>query len=513
MADDVERGERRRLFKGIPDQLDGVDQENILTLLATNDEFCKIVVSNVALDLWSNEYMREIAVQCKNYIHEYGKAPGVNHLRDLLEAVLNPSDKNDGKAKAKAELVGGILDNIQRLVETGYNPEFVVNCLAKFVRKQELKKAVVAMYEAAESGNIHEADKAIDHYRSTSYTRFSPGLRLSTYVRSLDSDNRNQPAFALGIPPLDRYGIAPTKKELFMFMAPPKRGKTHFGIHCIKQALLNRQRVLAITLEVHPEIMAFRLLQSFFAMTRSEVDVQLPRIDKDSRGRARSISLEPAVNRIALSSKKGRQRLRQAFGLAKGGSVEEHVARVSRDLIIQGFPTGQLTVKELEAYMDSLVAYEKFQPDVVVLDYPDLMYVDPRNYRLNLGLLNKDLRGLAVERNFALVAMSQSNRASVSKRTITETDAAEDFSKVAISDVVLTYSQIPAEREMHVARIFVAAARNAPDKFAVHIAQSYDTGQFCTESFNVKSFAEYERMLPRAQRRDGVDDDVAEEDD
>lgn len=501
-----------RLFKGIPEQLDGVDQENILTLLATNDEFCKVVVSNVALDLWSNEFMREVAVQCKNYIQEYGKAPGVNHLRDLLASALDPEDKKDSKAAAKAELLGGILDNIERLVETGYNPEYVVNCLQKFVRKQELKKVVVSIYEAAESGNIEDADKAIDHYRQTSYTRFSPGLRLANYVRTIDSDKRNLPAFTLGIPSLDKLYIAPTKKELFMFMAPPKRGKTHFGIHCVKQALLQRQRVLLVTLEVHPEIMASRLLQSFFAMTRNEANVYAPKLERDSRGRVRAISLEPAVERLALTSKKGQTRLRRAFGLTKGGSVEEHVARVSRDLIIQGFPTGQLRMKDLEGYLDSLVAYEKFQPDVVVLDYPDLMYVDPRNYRLNLGLLNKDLRGMAVDRNFALVAMSQSNRASVSKRTITETDAAEDFSKVAISDVVLTYSQIPAEREMHVARIFVAAARNARDKFAVYIAQSYDTGQFCTESFEVKSFAEYERMLPRSARRDGVDEDDEDED-
>ena len=497
-----------REFKGIPERLDGVDQENVITLLATNDEFCKVVISNVPLDLYSNEYMREIAVQCKNYVHEYGKAPGVNHLRDLLEPALDPEDKSDSKATAKAELLGGILDNIERLVTNGYNPEFVLNRLQKFVRKQELKKAVVAMYEAAESGDVEDADKAIDHYRATSYTRFNPGLRLANFVSTID-DKRNQPAFMLGIPALDKVGIAPSKKELFMFMAPPKRGKTHFGIHCTKQALLQRQRVLLITLEVSPEIMAARLLQAFFAMTRNEAtNIRLPQLECDARGRVKSIRLEPTTDRLALHSRKGRERLRRAFGLVRGSPVEEHVARVSRDLVIQGFPTGQLRTKELEAYMDNLVAYEKFQPDVVVLDYPDLMYVDPRNYRLNLGLLNKDLRGLAVERNFALVAMSQSNRASVLKRTITETDAAEDFSKVAISDVVLTYSQIPAEREMQVARLFVAAARNAPDKFSVYIAQSYDTGQFCTEAFSVESFAAYEKMLPRPGRLpDGEDED------
>lgn len=508
----AERKERRQ-FKGIPEQLDGTDQENILTLLATNDEFCRLVVSNVPPDLWSNIYYRDIAIQCKNYITQYGKAPGVGHLRDLLQTVLEPEDKNDTKAAAKAELIGGAIDSIERLVRDGYNPEFVVNCLEKFVRKQELKKAVVAMYEASESGDIESADKAIDQYRQTSYTHFSSGLRLSSYVRTLGKDNRNQPAFTLGIPQLDRLNIAPTKKELFTFMAPPKRGKTHFGIHCAKQALLQRQRVLIVSLEVHPEIMAARLLQSFFAMTRTEADVQIPHLEKDRKGKLRSITLEPAANRLALNSKKGRERLRRAFGLTKGSSVEEHVARVSRDLIIQGFPTGQLKMKEFEAYLDSLVAYEKFQPDVVVLDYPDLMYVDPRNYRLNLGLLNKDLRGIAVDRNFALVAMSQSNRASVDKRTITERDVAEDFSKVAISDVVLTYSQIPAEREMHLARIFVAAARNAPDKFSVHIAQSYDTGQFCTESFNVESFSAYQRMLPRPNRRDDGGGEEDEDDD
>lgn len=497
-------------FKGIRDQLEGTLQENVLTLLAVNDEFCKLVIGYVPLDLYSNEYMRDIAVQAYNYIQEYGKAPGVTHLRDLLESTLEPADKKDAKAAAKAELTGGILDNIEALAQN-YNPEFVVNQLSKFIRQQELKKAVVAMYDAAESGDVEQAETVIDRFRSTTYTRFIPGLRLEEFVRVMDTDKRSQPCFQLGIPALDKQMLGPAKKELHMFMAPPKRGKTWWGLYCAKQALLQRQRVLVITLEVSAEIMASRVLQSFFSMSRGDVDeLMLPSITKDRRGQVQGITLDRVADRLALYSVKGRNKVRAAFGMNGSHKTEEakdQIGRVARNLMIQGFPTGQLKLKELEGYLDGLVAYEKFQPDVVVLDYPDLMYIDPRNYRLNVGLLNKDLRGLAVERNYALIAMSQSNRGSVNKRTVTETDAAEDFSKVAISDVVLTYSQIPAERELQVARLFVAAARNSRSKFTAYISQAYDIGQFCLESFDVASYAAYEKMLPKIRRNEQDDGD------
>jgi hypothetical protein len=65
---------------------------------------------------------------------------------------------------------------------------------------------------------------------------------------------------------------------------------------------------------------------------------------------------------------------------------------------------------------------------------------------------------------------------------VTGEHAAEDYSKIAISDAVITYNQTLSEKALGIARLFVTAGRNDEDKFNVIIKQSYPIGQFCLES-------------------------------
>jgi len=173
-------------------------------------------------------------------------------------------------------------------------------------------------------------------------------------------------------------------------------------------------------------------------------------------------------------------------------------------LVIRQFPTGALTVRELKAYLDSLEMSQRIVPDLLLVDYADLMSVGTRDYRHELSTLYKDLRGLAVERNIAVATASQANRESSGKKFITGRGVAEDFSKIATADVVITYNRTEAEMRLGTARLYVDKGRNEEDKFSVLIAQNYKTGQFCLGST---------RMMDRYWRalEQGVNDEVEEE--
>jgi len=142
----------------------------------------------------------------------------------------------------------------------------------------------------------------------------------------------------------------------------------------------------------------------------------------------------------------------------------------------------------LRGYLDSLEMSRRIVPDLLLVDYADLMSIGTRDYRHELGNLYKDLRGLAVSRNIAVATASQSNRSSLDAKIITGGSVAEDFSKIATSDVVLTYNRTEAERTIGTARLWVEKGRNDADKFTLLISQNYATGQFCISST---------RMMPR----------------
>lgn len=493
-------------FKGIPDNLYGSLQENVLCLAASSDQYCKLVLSNVPLPLYSNRVMRDLATQVYTFVQTYGKAPK-EHLVDLVE------DKLDGE---DGEMLHQILENIQAL-QNGFNELFVVNQLAKFVRQQHLKNTVVEIIEAAEKGDTELADDVMEKYHKTSFEQFSPGLKLREYAANLGRVDKVGTLVPLGIKELDQVELGPVRGELHLFMAPPKRGKSMWLIHVAKQSLLARNRTVYITLEVSPQIIAGRLMQSFFSMTRRETDKAIAgRFDVDSHGKLIGIHTEEIVDRLALTSPAGIAKIRKNFQARDepGKQKGTQIARISENLIIQGFPTGQLRLKELIAYLENLTTFHRFTPDVVILDMINLMHIDLKNYRLGLGMLAKELRGLAVDRNFALVTATPSNRASLTARTITELHTGEDISLMSIADVGLTYNQTEEERAMQVARLHVAVARNSPDKWSVCISQCYALGQFYTGSVSANQ-STLEKLLPRSRTRgmggDSDDDDDGQE--
>ena len=280
--------------------------------------------------------------------------------------------------------------------------------------------------------------------------------------------------YPCGVGPFDQHRIGPGRKELFLVIAPPKRGKSWWLIHLAKQALLARARVLHISLEMRREQVLLRYLQAFLGRGRYAAgSSRAPRLLKDTFGTV--IGLEQEV-------------LGELKGLSNGKGLLPDVVRGAQtlaqryDLRVLEYPPRSLTAVTLESALDRLARESRFVPDLVVVDYGDLMKVDASNYRLSVGDAFLQLRRIAVDRDLAVVTASQSNRESTRATLVTESDVAEDFSKIATADWSLTYSQTAAERVLGLARIFVAAGRDAQDKQTAVIAQSYARGQFCLDA-------------------------------
>jgi hypothetical protein len=261
--------------------------------------------------------------------------------------------------------------------------------------------------------------------------------------------------------------------------------------------MMQRWRGIYITLELSERLVGRRILQSLFGLkTQTDKTITYPKfvLDEETR-KLISIDMSERPDIISIEGYK-------TVG-AYAKRVEEQ--RMNSRLLIKGFPTGSLTVHGIEAYLTLLDNVQKFVPDFICLDYADLMKLDANNYRHSLGELYKDLRGLAVERNFSLITASQSNREGANAKLLRATDVAEDFSKIGTADCVLTYSSTMNESRRGLARLHVAAGRIAEDKFTVVVGQSYASGQFVVDSYGWHK--EYWTFVPKGDDEDGRGDD------
>lgn len=472
------------------DQLAGALQENTLSLLCVSDEHCQLVRHSVPVELFSTFLYRDVVSRVYDYIDKFKKAPKA-HLPDLVEDLL----KEKGQ---RGELVQALLENISDLSE-GLNEQYVVTQLEQFTRQQMLKLGVVEATKAIQDGNLEEAERVLERSMKDRLRMFDAGMDLEAAYKAIGEQEDNE-RILTGIQELDTYGYGPGRKELIVFMAPIKRGKTWWLVHLAKRGILQRWSVLYVTLEVDERIIGQRLLQAFFSMTKRETeDLQVPHFDLDD-GILKDIHLKQIKSRPSLSDAKQFSELGDKLKKLRG----------RKSLMIKQFPTGALTMGTLKAYLSSLESQSKFIPDLIIVDYPDLMKLDSENYRISLGALYKDLRGLAVERNCAVAVASQANREGSKVKTVGEQHAAEDYSKMATADSVISYGQTSAEKELKVARLFTVAGRNDRDKFSVLIAQAYEMGQFCLQS-RMLDQAYWVMMEKKRAKMEAADVDPTEE--
>ena len=446
-------------------------QEDLLILLCFDAQYARTLRQLLHADYFDLIYGRIVDVVFR-HIDQFNEPPG-----DALPTILEPLTKNGD------ELGNAILQTLKNLFASRHsvNAKFAITKLRSFVRRQILRNKIVEASEYLRGDTIDDdlLDKAEALLIGAMRQRvevFEPGIMLGdvdAVLRFLDKNDDD--VFPTGIKELDMRSAGPVRGGLHLFIAPAKAGKTHWLVHLGKYAYLHRKRVLHISLEMDERRVTGRYMQSMFSIGKRNEESVRADITADEKGRFLDAKFAKHRPLLHLSSD------------TIAGDIRERVERISPRLnrvVVKEFPTGQLTLNAMSAYLDLLADSTGFEPDLILLDYADLMRFTEttRDYRLALGNLYVQLRGLAVERGVAVATVTQASRNASRTGRVGAEDVAEDWSKIATADTVITYAATPAEREMGLARLSVVAGRNDADKFGVIISQNYASGQFVLSS-------------------------------
>lgn len=468
-------------------------QENLLTILVFDKERCKMVRGTVEPQLFGGFY-KDIVARVYDYIDEYKLPPG-EHIADLLE------DKLSSDNKREVNTYRDILDSLFEAKDS-INAEYVTNQLETFVKRQSLRSVAVDLAKALQKDtedSLEEAETLIRKANTVSLKVFDAGLRMSDFQRSLAFLDNNVTAYPTGIPEFDKRGFGPTRKEMLLYIADTKTGKTWCMIQLAKMALMSNLKTLHITLEMSEDKVAKRYIQTFFAISNRKETFVTKRFNKDKKGNI-DIEEKEVKPKLTFEDANIRKKLVKRMDPWKN--------RILDNIIIKQFPTGKLTVGQLEAYMDNLEITEKFVPDLLIVDYPDLMDLKVGNggqYRHALAEVYKNLRGVCVARNMALGVPTQANRAAAGAQFVGRKNVSEAYSKIADADVAITYSQTEMEKALGLARLSIVAGRNDADNITVVLSQNYGMGQYVVDSILMDS--DYWKLIEAEGGASSDDDD------
>jgi replicative DNA helicase len=453
------------------DTLGGALEQNILCALCWNDELASQIVFQLEARHFSTRHYQKIADVALGHYNRYKKPIGP-HLPDYLEDDIR---RSNGEL---FEFAIRDMQNIRGIIQV----DFVKQELSKWIELRELTRGVELASDALQSGDLDGAKEILSE-RASHDKSLSAGILLSDHKQSLSflEEQDKLDRFTCGIDALDDRGVSPSRGTQFLFIAPPKAGKSWFLIHVGKRALLAGHSVCHISLENSEKLTSQRYIQSFFSMTVREAStLSVPMFERDKSGHyLGSETVENVTPRLLDTS--ARQEVIKKMEILKR----------KKPLYIKGFPSGSLTVGQLEGYLDWMAATHNFIPDILLVDYPDLMSIDSRNRRTDTGRIFVELRGQAVRRNHALVTVTQGNRTSADVKVIKGTHVSEDYSKIMTADYIITYNQTDKEHDRGLARLWVEGSRGAAQGFMALISQTYANGQFCLDSvpFSTKQIA------------------------
>lgn len=435
-------------------------QENVLSLLCFSEKTSRLLVNVLEPSTFENDVLAHIASVAISYHRKYKKPVGI-HLADLLvEKLKNPLYR----------------DTLQDLHDISFtiNEEFVLSQLNSFLRQQVLKNTIHQAVECLEHEDYNAVETLLAHARKQNVDIFQPGLCLQNYEKSLNFLDEKNIRYKSGIKELDMYSSSPAPKELFTIIGKSGGFKSWFLVYLGKYLLLQQKKVLHISLEMSEGQVAMRYIQALYSIPKKEAELKTGqlRFKKDRFGSVVDFEPQEVQRELSFEQPQAEKNIKRIMSKSRGLDK----------LYIKSFPSGQLSYKMFIAYLDQMMEVCGFIPDAILLDYADLMKIDRRNIRTELGALYVDLRGLAAERNLALITVSQANRSSYDTEVVTKEHFSEDSSKGFTSDVIVTLNMTASEKQHGLLRLFVDKSRNDRDGQTILISHNLALGQFCVDS-------------------------------
>lgn len=176
---------------------------------------------------------------------------------------------------------------------------------------------------------------------------------------------------------------------------------------------------------------------------------------------------------------------RKGVSISQIESKQKNLRRLFRggDIRILAVPAYSLSVEALEAKLDKLAQQEQYVPDVIIVDYADIMAPsDKGDYRNQLDGIWKRLRGLAQSRKAVVFTASQSGRQSINKNADSK-DIAEDIRKLAHITSMVALNQTTEEKKNGVLRLRQLALREGEAEFREAVCtQCLSIGRIVTDS-------------------------------
>ena len=316
------------------------------------------------------------------------------------------------------------------------NLEFVKDRVINFCRFQQLKKAITKSIDLLQEENFQQI---YDLINKTRYKGLQPDFGVQ-YVSSFE-DRYTQESLSWIETPWSvinnvlRGGLRQTK--LGIILTPTGVGKSWILCNLAAYAIKLGKKVVYYTLE----------------MAKQEIG---SRID--------SILARKPVQYIEIKS--------------NWDKIKSIIQPYRDNLRIKQFLPDTTRVIDIQNHMNQLIIFEKFDPDLIVVDYGDILKKESNINDLYsaYGDVYTNLKRLAKQYRKVVWTGAQGRRSSLSSQFVLGDDIAHSLGKLEIADFVLSMSRKQEDKMSNTARFVVVKNRGGRDGNVYNAIVDFDIG-------------------------------------
>ena len=151
--------------------------------------------------------------------------------------------------------------------------------------------------------------------------------------------------------------------------------------------------------------------------------------------------------------------------------TSEYIKNKGGDLFIKEFPTGTASVNTLRAHLQNLEREFGIKPDVIFVDYADIMKSTSEysERRYNLTSIYESLRALAMEIDIPIWTATQANRDAINSPKFDLKVISESLGKAQTADLILGIGRTEEDKLEKRAKMMILKNRNGEDGFTIDL--------------------------------------------
>jgi replicative DNA helicase len=379
-------------------------QTKIISSLLGEKVFLQTICDILEPEYFDSDSNKWIAQTIRDYFFEYKTSPTLEVMKVRIDEIENDI--------LKVAVVDGLKESWRLIQSTDL--KFVQEQTLEFCRNQVIKAAIMDSVDLLEVGQYDEIKKMVDEAMKAGTERDLGHDYIVGIEERLTKSTRD--TVKTGWDPIDEVmdgGLG--GGELGVVVAPAGIGKTWCLQSMGASAVKNGLNVVHYTLELNQNYVGLRYDTIFSGVPTANI-----KFYQDD--------------------------------------VKKKIDQLKGTLLIKYFPTKSATVQTLAAHL-SQIEIQGTKPDLVLVDYADILKGMGSEKRHVLENIYEDLRGLAGEIECPIWTASQANRSSLEEDVIDATKVAEAYSKVMIADFVVSVSRKVEDKIANTGRFHVIKNR------------------------------------------------------